>query len=384
MKKLTTLSVFLIAAGLQAAAQNGPLPASWQLEDCIDYAVEHNRNVRIAQRNQHNSRLSTVEAYTAFLPHVSAGVGAQFSFGRTIESETNAYTTVSNFNNSYSLNASLPLFNSGALIQNVRIARIQEMMGLKSLEQTRDNIALETLKAYMDVLYYRELHAYHQGKLEESRRQLHRLRKLHELGRRSQADLTLVEAQCAADEHALLQGRSQVESALLALRNRMSLPADTRLDAQWLTPPPVGVAESNGLENGFLEADRLFQQAEAWMPATANARHTVQANRYSLRQSIGNLFPTLSLSGGLSSGYFKTLEKGEFDSFHKQFRDKLGYYVGVNMSIPIFGRLNRVYGIKRQRNRLRNAIDDYELQRDELQRSIRQAVMDRELSLIHI
>lgn len=48
------------------------------------------------------------------------------------------------------------------------------------------------------------------------------------------------------------------------------------------------------------------------------------------------------------------------------------------MSIPIFGRLNRVYGIKRQRNRLRNAIDDYELQRDELQRSIRQAVMDRE------
>lgn len=384
MNKRTVTLLILIAAGRALPAQTDLTPASWQLQDCIDYAVEHNRNVHTQQRNNRNNRLNTIESYTAFLPYVSAGVGAQFSFGRTIDPETNTYNTVSNFSNSYSLNASLPLFNSGSLVNNVRLSKIQEKMGRKLLEQARDNVAIRTLQAYTDVLYYRDLRSYWQSKLKESKRQLYRLQALHNLGRRSTADLALVEAQCAADEQNLLQSEAQVETALLTLRNNMNLSAETELNAAWLTAPENGVAHSSDSIGCYGEADRIFSYAESVMPATVNARHSVQANRYSLKQSIGALFPSLSLSAGVSSGYFKTLEQGSFDSFHKQFTDKLGYYVGINMSIPVFGRLNRVYNIKRQRNRLRNAIDEYEQQRDDLQRTIRQAVMERETAALSV
>lgn len=384
MNKLTFILLILTAGSLPAAAQTSQYPSSWRLQDCIDYAVEHNRSVHTQQRNNQNTRLSTVESYTAFLPHVSAGVGAQFSFGRTIDPETNTYNTISNFSNSYSLNATVPLFNSGSLINNVRLARIQEQMGRKSLERVRDDVAINTLQAYTDVLYYRDLRIYWQSKLEESKRQLYRLQALHDLGRRSTADLALVEAQCASDEHNLIQSEAQVETALLALRSSMNLPADTGLDAKWLTAPETAVpltADSTGCSQ---EADRIFYHAETIIPATVNARHTVQVNRYSLQQSIGALFPSLSLSAGMSSGYFKTLERGTFDRFHKQFTDKIGYYVGINMSIPVFGRLGRVYNVKRQRNRLRNAIDDYEQQRDNLQRTIRLSIMERETAALSV
>lgn len=383
MNKLIIL-LALTATGLQVPALGQPLPDSWSLEDCIDYAVKNNRNIHKQQRTNRNTHLSTIESYTAFLPYVSAGTGAQFSFGRTIDPETNTYNTISNFSNSYSLSTLLPLFNSGSLVNSVRIAKVQELMGKKTLEQLRDDVAMRTLQAYTDALYYRDLCSYWRNKHEESKRQLYRLQALHDLGRRSTADLALVEAQCAADKHSLLQSEAQVETALLTLRNSMNLPPDSELDAQWLVAPESSIVCSADTTGYFREADRIFYNAEALMPATVNARHAVSYNRYSLRQSIGALFPSLSLSAGISSGYFKTLERGTFDPFYKQFRDKLGYYVGVNMSIPIFGRLNRVYNIKRQRNRLRNAIDDYEQERDDLQRTIRQAVMERETAALSV
>lgn len=381
MKKKISI-LLLLAAVLQAAAQN--IPDSWSMEDCINYAVAHNRSILVQSRTNRNTHLSTIESYMAFLPNISAGAGAQFSFGRTIDPETNTYNTVSNFSNSYSVNASFPLFNSGALVNNVRIARIQEQMGKKSLEQIRDNIAIATLEAYMNVLYYRELHRYRQSKTEESERQLNRLHTLYELGRRSAAELALVEAQCASDRQGLTETKAQLEAAVLALRNSMNLPADAELNAWWLTVPEHAVTCHPDNTGGYGEVDRIFCRAETIMPATVNARHSIQMNRYSLQQSIGNLFPSLSLSAGVSSGYFKTLERGLFDPFHKQLRNKLGYYVSINMSIPIFGRLGRVYGVKRQRNRLYNAIDDYEQQRDNLQHTIRQAVMERNSAALSV
>lgn len=384
MNKLTTALLVLTTASLHLTAQDKGLPASWNLEDCINYAVEHSRNVRVQQRNNKNTHLGMIESYTAFLPYVSASTGAQFSFGRTIDPETNTYNTVSNFSNSYSINASLPLFNSGSLINSVRIARAQEQMGKKTLEQIRDNVAMNTLQAYTDVLYYRGIYSYRQSKSEESERQLYRLKAMHEMGRRSAADLALVEAQCAADKHSLIEAEAQLENVLLSLRNCMNLPADTALEAEWLSAPDTQMIYGTDTCNYFQEADRIFHSAVEFMPATVNARYSVQTNRYSLQQTIASLFPSLSLSGGVSSGYFKTLERGEFDPFYKQFRDKLGYYVGVNMSIPLFGRLGRAYNVKRQRNRLRNAVDEYEQQRDDLQRTIRQAVMEREASALSV
>lgn len=173
MNKLIIL-LALTATGLQVPALGQPLPDSWSLEDCIDYAVKNNRNIHKQQRTNRNTHLSTIESYTAFLPYVSAGTGAQFSFGRTIDPETNTYNTISNFSNSYSLSTLLPLFNSGSLVNSVRIAKVQELMGKKTLEQLRDDVAMRTLQAYTDALYYRDLCSYWRNKHEESKRQLYR------------------------------------------------------------------------------------------------------------------------------------------------------------------------------------------------------------------
>ena len=85
-------------------------PAQMTLEECMRYAVEHSPAVRRQAYTNRNYRQNYIESVAALVPSVSGTVGASTSFGRSVDPETNTYTDVSNFDNSYSLSGQLPLF----------------------------------------------------------------------------------------------------------------------------------------------------------------------------------------------------------------------------------------------------------------------------------
>ena len=92
----------------------------WSIDSCMRYAVDHNHTVKQNQAEVDNYKLDKMRAIGNFLPGVSASSGATYSFGRSVDPETNTYNNVSTFQNSYSLQASLPVFRGGCLINEVR------------------------------------------------------------------------------------------------------------------------------------------------------------------------------------------------------------------------------------------------------------------------
>lgn len=78
------------------------------LEECMRYAVEHSPAVQRQAYTNRNYRQNYIESVAALVPSVSGTVGASTSFGRSVDPETNTYTDVSNFDNSYSLSGSCP------------------------------------------------------------------------------------------------------------------------------------------------------------------------------------------------------------------------------------------------------------------------------------
>ena len=152
-----------------AAARSYEQPEVWTLHDCMQYAVAHSPEMRLQQATNDDRRIDRREAAFGFLPTISAGSSGSFSFGRGIDPETNVYTNTTTFSNSYSLSANLDLFNGFSAVNNFRIAKTAVLLGIEEEQIKKDDICLQVIQAYYNVLYYRGMVELAREQLEESR-----------------------------------------------------------------------------------------------------------------------------------------------------------------------------------------------------------------------
>ncbi len=213
----------------QVQAQDYDSTAMWTVEDCMRYAVAHSHGLRRRALQLDNSEATRMQAIGAFLPGVSASTGTQWNFGRAIDPETNTYTSVSTFNNGYGLSASLPVFDGLYRVHALRAARADVLLQKNALQAERDQVALETYQAYVDVVYAQEAVRLAEEKLSESRQMLRQTQVMEEEGLKSPVDVAQMEAQVAADELMLTRQEGQRETSMLELRKVMNRPTPESL-----------------------------------------------------------------------------------------------------------------------------------------------------------
>lgn len=126
------------------------------LDECMRYAVENSVSVGQKQLAHDDSKTNYSEAVASLFPAVNGSVGGAMNFGRGIDPATNAYTSVTTFNNAYGISGSMPLFDGLQGINTVRAMKVARQKGAVDTEIARDEVAMQTLSAYMDVVYYTE------------------------------------------------------------------------------------------------------------------------------------------------------------------------------------------------------------------------------------
>ena len=355
-----TMTILLAATTLQVQAQ-----ASWTIQQCMQYAVEHNHEVKRAALELDNYKASKTGAIGRFLPSVDASIGAQYNFGRAIDPETNGYTNVSTFYNGYSLNASLPVFNGFSRIHALKAAEASTMMGRASLRQKQDQTALNVLQAYTNVAYYEGLVKMADEKVLETELLLKQIRLLEEVGRKSAADVAQVESQKAEADYELTRQQNLYASAMLELKKTMAFPMqDTLL--------------LNHGDWSLDSADVSTDQGPVPMihPELQAAQYQVQASKHEWHQAHAAFYPSLSLSAGLNTTYYHTLHSNAGGSFSNQFKNNMGEYVGATLSIPLFNRLQTITSIRKAKNNYRIAQETYKQKQLELEKLSREAWQD--------
>ena len=336
------------AAAASAAAPAAESAERLTLDDCMRYAVEHSPAVRRQDYTNRNYRQDYIESIAALVPSVSGSIGASTSFGRSVDPETNTYTDVSNFDNSYSVSGQMPLFAGLTGINTVRAARIMRLQGVEELQLARDEIALKTMQAYFDVVYYTGSVRLAREQLKTSTAELGKSRKLFELGLKSAADVAEVESQQASDDYLLTQQENNLALAEIALAEVMNYPADR----------PLRIVTDPGIEMpaGVAPFDEVLGNALENNPKAVAARHDVRHSRLQFSIARGNLFPSLYVGGGYSTNFFMSLDdRSLYASFPNQFRDNRGFYVSAQLNIPIFGGFARRTSVSRARNNWRIA-----------------------------
>ncbi len=349
----------LVSIFLTPAAAQAPMG----LDECMDYAVEHSPAVAQAALTNADYRQDFIESVADLAPSVGASSYAYVNYGRSIDPETNTYTTNGNFSNAYSVSGSVPVFAGLSGINTVRMRKVIRAMGGEALQQVKDQVAVNTMKAYFDVVYYTESSRLAEEQLETSRATLERTEKQFELGLKSAADVAEIESQVASNDFLLTRQRNELALAEITLRETMNWPDGEPLAID------TGVAIDVPVYGRSLSEVTDF--AVENHPKALEAQYDVRSKRLNLSVARGRMWPSVSFSSGYSTDYFTSLEDdAAARSFRSQFRDNRGYYFQFNMNIPIFNGLSR----RTSRNRARNALRSTEQRRTQTLNSLRSEV----------
>ena len=358
---------------------SGVAAQSWSLDDCMKYAVWHATDVKRETINARQRKQDYHHAVAAFLPTVSGGVQGQYAWGRNIDPETNTYNNVTTFNNYYQLYAELNVFDGFATINAFRQARLSRDYSATAMQKAQDNIAIDVMQKYVDAAYAEASIRIASEKLDESRRMLAKTKRLYELGEKGRPDVVQMESQVAEDEYSLTHQQNMARQSLLALKSAMNYPVDNELKLdimskdkeESLSSCPLTAEDKQNSEN-------IYQSFLNISPDVRSAEYEVERARYDYKIAKGRLLPSLSLTGGVTTNYYKNLSlKGQYDGFASQFRNNRGEYLALTLSIPIYNS-DRWHSMKKARNDWQLAQVNLEGTRRKLHDQIAQAVMDAE------
>ena len=378
-KKIMRYTVFFLLSlfASQAVAQQ-----EWTMRQCMQYAVAHNHQVKNAELELDSYLATKKEAIGRFLPAIDANIGIQYNFGRAIDPETNGYTNVSTFYNGYSLQASLPVFDGFNRVHALRAAKAGVLMGHQAVRQQKDQTALSVLQAFVDVAYYKGLVQMATEKLEETTLLLKQTRLMEEVGRKSPADVALVESQQAEANYELTRQQNLYTSALLELKKEMAFPLSEELSVKseeyikeenvtnaLQLPDPSLLTPNSSLFT-------LHSSLSPLHPTLQIARYQVQKTKSVWNQARAALYPSLSFGAGLNTTYYKMLHATSTTGFNKQFNNNMGEYIAATLRIPLFNRMQTLTSIRKAKNEYLMARENLELKQLELEKLCREAWND--------
>lgn len=344
-----TLSFIL--ASLAASAQE---TREWTLRQCIDYALDNNITVKQQDvtRRQNEVQLST--AKNSRLPDLNASASQNWSFGRGLTSE-NTYSNQNTSSTSLSLGTTVPLFTGFRIPRTIELNKLNLEAATADLAKARDDISVQVAQAYVQILYDLELRDVAQRQIDIDSMQVERLREMYRTGKASGVEVAQQEATLAQSRLTLTQADNDYRLALLSLAQLLELPSP---EGFAIVRPDVDGINVSGADALPLP-DEIFQEAMAFKPEVKAEILRLKGSETNIKIAQSALWPTLSLSAGLGSNYYKT-SGFDTESFGRQMKNNFSQYIGLSLSIPIFNRFET-------RNNIRTARLNMETQQLQLE-----------------
>ena len=396
---LTSLILFLVLAGpgnVSAQNQQGP----WSLEECINYALTHNSDVRQSELDLEVSRATQAQTKAALLPTGRVGAAHGYNFGRSINPFTNQYVEEQIQTSNLNLNASLLLFNGMQLQNSLKQTALGVKASQQDLEQAANTISLNVALAYLAILQNEELLEIATRQLTTSQSQLVRADKLVAAGVMAQSTLADLQVQAGNDELEKVNAANNLSTSKLTLMQLMNLPAATDFQVQKLN---VNTLAANAYDK---TATAVYEIAQKTQPSIIGADLRVKSSHRAVQAARGSLLPSLSLVGAMGTAYSSAVPTSRFVAdgtgftqqdiasetdfvmvngarqpiistrqvpngsmqdflYFDQLKFNLGKYVGLNLSIPILNgwqARNRISNAQIARKRAEFAADNARIQ----------------------
>lgn len=360
--KRTLLLVATVALAFSASAQQ-----VWTMQQCIDYALEHNIGIQQSQLSRQNADYQYEMTKESWLPSINASAGEYLGFGQS-PSYTGVYVPDNSSSTSVGLDVSLPLFQGLSIYNSTKSSYLNLEACTQDLEAAKRDLRLTIMAYYMQVVYCKELKGVAEQQLELSQNQYEMTRQLYEVGRKAEADVYESKAQVAANQSSLTEADNNLMLSLLDLTQAMEIESIENFDV--VSP------------DEFLDLiDYQLPSPETTIENALNQQPIMQAAQLRLQQSLYDLkvaksawYPSLSFFGGYSNGYYNYFTKG-YDNIPLPDQIKMNSraQLGFSLNIPIFNRMQTRYRVKMAEVNIENHTLEIENKSKALKKEIQQA-----------
>lgn len=344
---------------------------TFTLEDCIRYAFDNNFDRRSLDLTQQSQELSYKQSKMDRLPSVSANIGESMSNSGNSSYSGADGTQYNNtagvrFSGSVGLNASATLYSGGSVNKTIEQNRINYEKSLVQLEQYDDELVINILQAFLSVLSNEELLKYQEFVLNTSRQQLAQGEVKYRTGAILASDYLLLKAQYASDSNNIVDTRISRDNSLLSLKILLSMEPTDELTI--IYPDTTSFDRLTV----FPTQEEALSEALDYLPSIKSSLYDVSIARNNIGLARANLYPSVRISGGVSTGH------SNFDNMGQQFADRLSEQVGISVSVPVFNAFSTRTRIEQNQIALKQA----ELNHEQNLLSVRQTVVKEYQSMV--
>jgi len=396
MKKilLFVFVLYVLFFSLSAVSQE-----KWTLEECIQYAYDHNIQIKQQQLNTELNKHALKQSKLDALPSLNAGASHNFSFGRALDETTYEFTQNQEVQTSnFSVSSSVTLFNGFEKWNSIEANKFSLKASLKDLEKIKNDIGLNIASAYLQILFNQELVEVSENQLEITEQQIDRTKKLVEAGSLARGSLLEIQSQRANEELNLVNVQNQLEASYINLIQLLELDSLNGFD---IVRPEFEMSEQ---QEPAMGVDQIYHVAKEEMPRVQGAKYELESQKEALEVAKAGMSPRWSLNFSYGTRYSSIRDRiTGFDSttvpfgytaqnevvyttqpvasyenypFFDQLEDNASTSVMFNLSIPIFNGWQTQRQISTARVNLLNAEYNLENTRNNLYKDIQSAHAD--------
>lgn len=340
------------------------------LQEAINLALENSNELKIAENNVQDSEYSERSEKADYFPSVDASMNANRNIGRSFDQDIGAITTDANNSFSGNLSGSLPIFSGFNNLHTLRSSQYDRQSAEENLQRIREEVIFNTASRYLEYILDKEILEIERENLEASEKTLEQVEAQVDVGSQPSGDLYDQESTVANNELSVVNSENALQSSRLELIQ--TLQVDPLGEYEFSTPE----INEETVASADYDLDNLVETALENRSDLKREEFNIESIKHQLSATRGNLLPSLSMSGSVSSNYTQRLE--EF-GFQDQFFDQnISRSIGLSLSIPIFGNLDRRNNVQSQEITFKNAkleLEDTEL---EVVQEVNQAYNDYE------
>lgn len=375
----------------------------WSLEDCINYAREHNLALKMSEQNIRLSEANELAAWGGLLPNLNAQAGHGYNWGQRIDPFTNQFASSRIQTNNFGIASSLTLFGGLQQYNTWRQSEINTQISEKDFEKAQNDVALNLASAYLNILLNKEFMEIAQRTMEATTVQASRISKLYEAGQVAQGNLNDVQAQQASDQANFITAQNNYRLAKLNLMQLLQLDLRNAESFDIVYPDIDITTDTPILENPTSIVNSAVQN----FPEIKSAQLKVASAQLGKKIALGSYSPSINASFSYGTGYSgaamvatgagtpmsypigTVLGSGEpvlslpqmvygyeVKPFNDQLNDNINKQLFFTLSIPIFNGFNARVANKRAEINTINSELQLQQTKQELEQAIYKAHAD--------
>lgn len=370
MRNNRMILTIALLAGMSASRAQEPAKR-WNLEECIQYAIEHNIGLKQKDQERASREVALRTSRFSWLPSVNGSVGQSFQFGRST-TKSGVIVDQNAANSTLNITLDMPIFDGLRIPNDIAARKLDLKASIESLNKAKEDLAINVASYYLQVLYNKELLEVARLQVDLDKEQVVKTEAMVNAGKVPLSQLYDIKAQLANDEVTLTEYANNVNLALLDLAQSLELERSEAFDIEEPLIEDV-VAENMG---SILPPDHIYDNAVTFKPQIKEQRYLLESQRKMLRVARADYYPKLNFGASYSNGYYHSSTGGEFidtRSFGEQLRQNGQKIVGFSLSIPLFNRFQVRDNVRSARINILNQELQMENTKKSLYKEIQQA-----------